>query len=315
MFAADEKLVAQLTSRRKLYDSKGREKLESKAEMRARGLQSPDRADALLPVGPERQLAESRGPFKLPSMPRPTVAPLLLEGTWTWSGTLTIKKPIILRGQAAETTIVNNRSQGVLVAVTPSTSGIIEIQSLSFKQGQTQPDWSVRDLAVYHTSGGRPVLIHDCTFTSESHRQVEWATNGGVISHCHFISANRSDISCIVFKNSGLDTTWQQPSSLGMSGDPDGTKNTYLEDCTFKDAYLQAFDLDDNSRTVARHCTFDNSAITSYGQDTSPSGVRQYEIYDNESIFTLGGNCTPNPYPLNLNYWFYVRGWLRRDHR
>jgi len=40
--------VAQLTSRRKMYDSKGREKLESKAEMRARGLESPDRADAII---------------------------------------------------------------------------------------------------------------------------------------------------------------------------------------------------------------------------------------------------------------------------
>ncbi len=40
----DEKLIAQLTSRRKLYDSKGREKLESKADLRARGVESPDRA-------------------------------------------------------------------------------------------------------------------------------------------------------------------------------------------------------------------------------------------------------------------------------
>jgi hypothetical protein len=44
----DEKLIAQLTSRRKLYDSKGRERLESKADMRARGVESPDRADALI---------------------------------------------------------------------------------------------------------------------------------------------------------------------------------------------------------------------------------------------------------------------------
>src|SRR5258708_35026651 len=43
----DEKLIAQLTSRRKLYDSKGREKLESKADLRARGVDSPDRADPL----------------------------------------------------------------------------------------------------------------------------------------------------------------------------------------------------------------------------------------------------------------------------
>jgi hypothetical protein len=44
----DEKLVAQLTSRRKLYDSRGRERLESKADLRARGVESPDRADALI---------------------------------------------------------------------------------------------------------------------------------------------------------------------------------------------------------------------------------------------------------------------------
>jgi len=44
----DEKLVAQLTSRRKVYDSCGREKLESKADLRARGVESPDRADALI---------------------------------------------------------------------------------------------------------------------------------------------------------------------------------------------------------------------------------------------------------------------------
>jgi hypothetical protein len=43
-----EKLISQLTSRRKLYDSKGREKLESKADLRARGVESPDRADALI---------------------------------------------------------------------------------------------------------------------------------------------------------------------------------------------------------------------------------------------------------------------------
>lgn len=44
----DEKLIAQLTSRRKLYDSKGREKLESKDDLANRGTESPDRADALI---------------------------------------------------------------------------------------------------------------------------------------------------------------------------------------------------------------------------------------------------------------------------
>jgi hypothetical protein len=43
-----EKLISQLTSRRKMYDSKGREKLESKADMKSRGVESPDRADAVI---------------------------------------------------------------------------------------------------------------------------------------------------------------------------------------------------------------------------------------------------------------------------
>jgi hypothetical protein len=44
----EEKLIAQLTSRRKLYDSRGREKLESKADLASRGVESPDQADALI---------------------------------------------------------------------------------------------------------------------------------------------------------------------------------------------------------------------------------------------------------------------------
>ena len=44
----DPELVAQLTSRRGWPDSKGRLQLESKADMRSRGLPSPDRADAVL---------------------------------------------------------------------------------------------------------------------------------------------------------------------------------------------------------------------------------------------------------------------------
>lgn len=44
----DSELVAQLTSRRGWPDSRGRLQLESKADMRSRGLTSPDRADAAL---------------------------------------------------------------------------------------------------------------------------------------------------------------------------------------------------------------------------------------------------------------------------
>src|SRR5690606_42083179 len=45
----DDKLASQLSSiRYKIIDSGGKIKVESKDEMRARGLKSPDRADALV---------------------------------------------------------------------------------------------------------------------------------------------------------------------------------------------------------------------------------------------------------------------------
>jgi phage terminase large subunit len=43
----DERLVAQLTSRRRLYDSRSRTRLESKADLKSRGCDSPDLADAV----------------------------------------------------------------------------------------------------------------------------------------------------------------------------------------------------------------------------------------------------------------------------
>jgi phage terminase large subunit len=87
----DEKLIAQLTSRQKLYDSKGCERLEPKADLKGRGGESPDRADAIIgaiamrltqdqfafdPVARQqsaallaqcaRQMERSRSPFYVP---------------------------------------------------------------------------------------------------------------------------------------------------------------------------------------------------------------------------------------------------------
>jgi len=46
----DEVLIAQLSSRQTKFDSRGRTKLESKEDMRSRGIKSPDRADAVVGV-------------------------------------------------------------------------------------------------------------------------------------------------------------------------------------------------------------------------------------------------------------------------
>ncbi|MDF1510584.1 DEAD/DEAH box helicase family protein [Robertmurraya sp. DFI.2.37] len=53
----DEKLISQLTTRKYHMTSKGKVKLERKEDMKKRGLQSPDRADALaLAFAPEKEM-------------------------------------------------------------------------------------------------------------------------------------------------------------------------------------------------------------------------------------------------------------------
>jgi phage terminase large subunit len=69
----DPTLISQLTTRKLIYDSRGRIKLESKEEMAARGLRSPDRADAFCGAFSHgmrsfasfaKQVTESESPFE-----------------------------------------------------------------------------------------------------------------------------------------------------------------------------------------------------------------------------------------------------------
>jgi phage terminase large subunit len=70
----DEKLIAQLTSRRRLFDSRGRERVEPKNDLRARGVESPDRADALIGSISMRLVSDS---FAFDSAGRATHADLM----------------------------------------------------------------------------------------------------------------------------------------------------------------------------------------------------------------------------------------------
>ena len=232
----------------------------------------------------------------------------LPAGNFTWNATLTIEKAVTLTGVAGATTITNARGQGSLVVLKPQAGGPVELKNLKFASNGGGS--GCIHLNVGNGPGAKPPLVHHCRFEMRNfgERAIEWGNNGGVIYDDEFVSTNKADISCIAFKNPQDSDSWKSPSSVGKGGDPNGDKNTYLEDCTFKDAFLQALDFDDNSRTVCRHCTFDNSAISSHGQDTSPQGLREFEVMHNKFIFEIGGNCNPNPYPLNINYWFYVRG-------
>jgi hypothetical protein len=220
------------------------------------------------------------------------------NGSYTWSAGITITRSVNLTGQSkGGVTVTNNAGGNDLITVSGGAAFAVRIGNLNLIQGSG--DGSGRHMVVYV-----PIFLHDCYFETNGRvwRSIQWATNGGIIWNCRFYS-NRQDNSGIGFKPTGLDSSWTTNSTIGNT-DVKGVANTYVEDCTFKDLFLQAVDFDDNSRTVVRHCTFDNSAIASHGQDTSPAGARHWEVYDNVFTFTASGEN----YPLNLNYFFYVRG-------
>src|SRR5215469_13682494 len=247
---------------------------------------------------------------------------LIPRGSFTWSTTVFLSAPLHLLGAGRNaTTITCEVANAGTLNVNCSTAGNIEIGGISFVEGSFTPnDFELVDVGGGST--GQPanpngvVLIHDCNFALNQFGEIgiRWETNGGVIWNCTFSS---QDIDCTAVYcknilpalfNSQPGDPWQTPSTMGTA-DTSGLANTYIEDCTFTDMFLQAIDVDDNSRTVIRHNTFNNSAIGSHGQDTSAWGVRHYEIYNNTFIFTTSGT-TPfgNTYPINLNYWFFDRG-------
>lgn len=221
---------------------------------------------------------------------------IIPNGSYSWFLGVTMEKPITLTGQSkGGVTITNNVIEKDLLTVAVPSALWGRISNLNFIQGNGSGN---------HLAAHTPTLLHDCYFETNGRvpRSVLWATNGGVIWNCRFYS-NQVDNSGIGFKTPSLDSSWTTNPTMGTA-DVKGTANTYVEDCTFKDLFLQAVDFDDNSRTVVRRCTFDNSAIASHGQETSPAGARHWEVYKNTFIFTpSGGN-----YPLNLNYFFFIRG-------
>ena len=224
-------------------------------------------------------------------------------GNYSWNKGVTVSKAAI-KLVADGVTITNATGpddwSAAIITLSANAAGSVELSGVKIVRG---------DSVGYHLvviGTGKPVLVHDCAFESNrggAGHCIQWRVNGGVLWHCNFTAKNGADIGGVAFKNPGSDSAWKTGSTLGAL-DTHGDKNTYMEDCTFKDVFLQACDFDDNSRTVVRHNLFDNSGMTSHGMDTSPVGNRQWEIYDNTYIFTASGD----PYPLNLNYWFYVRG-------
>jgi hypothetical protein len=209
----------------------------------------------------------------------------------------------------ATTTIINS-SNSDLFAVNESTNGNVDISGIYFlASGNTV---SGNHINIFGTSGGQPVLIHNCrlSVSTAGARGILTNVNRGVVHHCSFDARFEAKIASSGFSNEVIcdknpaDTfgSWTANSTMG-SNDATGTSNFYIEDSYFAGTPIYTMDFDDGTRVVVRHNVFDNSGLSSHGADTSFFGQRHIEIYDNTFLFTIVGNDT-----FNVVDWLYLRG-------
>jgi hypothetical protein len=237
----------------------------------------------------------------------PTGATVLIPaGSFSWSSPVTVSTNIALKGAGTSSTTLVSGNNGLLVISNP-TPFASQVSGITFNcTAATNAPQAGVDVKT-------PTLLHDCVFNANGGiRMVLFEVNGSVLWNWTFYDNDKND-EAIGFKKAGdgpggQSTDWSSNDTMGMS-DKNGTANTYVENCTFNQMVVQALDLDDNSRVVIRYCTFNNSGFSSHGLDTSPYGMRQWEIYNNTFVFSkTGTDPAGNAYPLNINWWFYVRG-------
>lgn len=234
------------------------------------------------------------------------------NGSFTWSTGITCSKGLKIMGQTIGGVTITSQSNSALVVLTPpsSSSQVLEFCNLNFICGSSVTGSTGHFVAVNYVSfpvTNGPVAIHDCSFSTPGTGQVLnsmvlVSQNGTVIYSCTFNTNSVMNPStgqgsagdeCIQFKNPGTDI-WQFVDTMGLSGDPNGTQNTYVEDCHFLNNLTETLDFDDGSRTAVRSCTFTLAAIASHGYDTSPFGGRHWELYNNNFVGDSGTTNLPN---------------------
>ena len=206
--------------------------------------------------------------------------------------------PVWIIITSATTTITHSAGANVLLTLTESTAGNVQVSGLRFVTGTGTDD------TIRFGGNGQPVLIHDCYFQSTSDLDcIQTTRNRGIIYRCSFVAFPFAESQVAVHqKNAGAVTSWTALSTMGTN-DTGGTNNLYIEDCDFH-AWLNCTDFDDNGKVAMRNCLFNNAGNGTHGADTSDVGVRHYEVYNSEFVFNGFGSGQT----LNLNWWFYLRG-------
>lgn len=215
------------------------------------------------------------------------------------------------RQPTVRTTITNNQSSGstAVLTLTESTAGNVVLEGIRFLRGASATNEDMPQVRIAYTASGQPVIVRDCLFyrSGAAHTSISSTTNRGLIHDCSFVASalpggGNTGVGVKIDAPSRSEV-WGEVSTMGASGDPDGDKNLYVEDCDFV-GYTNATDFDNNAKAVMRYCRLDHAAFGTHGFDTSYYGVRHYEVYNN-TFWYSGGNDGQS---LDSSWIFYLRG-------
>jgi hypothetical protein len=204
------------------------------------------------------------------------------------------------------TRIVHSAGANVLLPITEATAGSAEVSGIQFTTGTG----TAGIITWTYTSGGQPILIHDCWFwqTIEGVDVIrDGSTNRGIVWNCSFAWSffSQSNSLALHFPIDARTEVWASASTMGAA-DTDGKSNIYVEDCDFHGG-IGVSDFDSNSKIVWRYNVMDNAGVASHGYDTSAYGVRHWELYNNVFHFSNMGDCDGTK-SLNIINYALLRG-------
>src|ERR1700730_15352098 len=184
--------------------------------------------------------------------PRPTCKPLvpllptmgavtvvIPDGTYSWTGNLSITHSLALAGASATgVTIKNNNGNGNLIDAASSLNGHINIYWLNFIDVASNGGGAGWTVAASRTEPSLyTVLIHDCTFNMSQifTYAVQCAANGIIFWNDTFIGQGYNGAGGITFvcDKYGYTSSWNTPDTIGNL-DSSGLNNTYVEDFNFE---------------------------------------------------------------------------------
>lgn len=238
-----------------------------------------------------------------------TVTVLIPNGTYRWTGNVTVRRALTLAGASRDGVILQNaNASSSMLAVVSSAKGNVNIYWLNVLQVVNNGGSSGTGQLACDRVEPSPytVLVHDCTFDTAAYfSYAVWAWANGIIFWNDNFPATGAGPTCLTgisftANKYGQTSSWNTPSTFG-NADATGLMNSYVEDCSFTNGSSFACDFNDNARVVWRYNNMQDSMIGNHGQETSPYGARHYEIYNN--TFKLTNNN-----PKNMNNWVVFRG-------